>query len=158
METLKVSPNVEFEVIYADGEKMRVQEGILFGLDDEGGMILHNGTDEPAVWLAAAEILLEALFESGCLKVMAKGMLNHIPGPYAAASAFAGAVRLLSGSDGPAIFRLGQMDFQQCAADMLEDVAKKNEKATSYAYAFAKAAALVRDMKIPSSIEEDPIA
>ena len=153
---LKVSPNVEFEVIYADGEKTRVHEGILFGLDDEGGMILHNGTDEPAVWLAAAEILLEALFESGCLKVLAKGMLNHIPGPYAAASAFAAVVRLLSGSDGPAIFRLGQMDFQQCAADMLEDAAKQADGLV--ATTLLHASALVRDMKIPSSIEEDPIA
>ena len=156
METLKVSPNVEFEVIYADGEKMRVQEGILFGLDDEGGMIFHNGTDEPAVWLAAAEILLEALFESGCLKVLAKGMLNHIPGPYATASAFAGSVRLLSGSDGPAIFRLGQMDFQQCAADMLEDAAKQADGLV--ATTLLHASALVRDMKIPESVKEDPIA
>ena len=156
METLKVSPNVEFEVIYADGEKTRVQEGILFGLDDEGDMILHNGTDEPAVWLAAAEILLEALWESGCLKVLAKGMLNHIPGPYAAASAFAGVVRLLSGSDGPAIFRLGQMDFQQCAADMLEDAAKQADGLV--ATTLLHASALVRDMKIPGSVKEDPIA
>lgn len=156
MEILKESPNVEFEVIYADGEKMRVQEGILFGLDDEGGMILHNGTDEPAVWLAAAEILLEALWESGCLNVLAKGMLNHIPGPCAAASAFAGAVRLLSGSDGPAIFRLGQMDFQQCAADMLEDTAKQADGLV--ATTLLHASALVRDMKIPESVKEDPIA
>lgn len=155
METLKVSPNVEFEVIYADGEKARVHEGILFGLDDEGGMILHNGTDAPAVWLAAAEILLEALFESGCLKVLAKGMLNHIPGPYAAASAFAGAVRLLSGSDGPAIFRLGQMDFQQCAADMLEDASRQADGLV--ATTLLHASALVRDMKIPCSVKEDPI-
>lgn len=156
METLKVSPNVEFEVIYADGEKLRVQEGILFGLDDEGGMILHNGTDEPAVWLAAAEILLEALWESNALKVLAKGMLNHVPGPCVAASVFAAAVLSLSGSDGPAIFRLGQMDFQQCAADMLEDAAKQADGLV--ATTLLHASALVRDMKIPESVKEDPIA
>lgn len=147
METIKVSPNVEFEVIYDDGEKCRVHEGVLFGVNEKGGMILHNGTDEPAVWLAAAEILLEALWESNALKLLAKGMLNHVPGPCAAASVFAAAVRSATGHDEPAIFRLGQMDFQQSAADMLEDAAKQADGLVSTA--LLHASALVRDMKIP---------
>lgn len=148
METIKVSPNVEFEVIYDDGEKCRVHEGVLFGVNEKGGMILHNGTDEPVVWLAAAEIILEALWESNALKVLAEGMLNHVPGPCAAASVFAAAVRSVTGHDKPAIFRLGQMDFQQSAADMLEDVSKEIADSVVSA-AFLQAAALVRDMEIP---------
>ncbi len=46
-----------------------------------------------------------------------------------------------------ATFRLGQMDFQQSAADMLEDAAKQADGLV--ATTLLHASALVRDMKIP---------
>ena len=46
-----------------------------------------------------------------------------------------------------ATFRLGQMDFQQSAADMLEDAAKQADGLV--ASTLLHASALVRDMKIP---------
>lgn len=59
------------------------------------------------------------------------------------------AVRSRSTSARPqATFRLGQMDFQQSAADMLEDVSKQTEDGL-VASAFLQAAALVRGMEIP---------
>ena len=61
METIKVSPNVEFDVIYADGERKRVPEGVLFGVEKDNSMALHNGTDCSAVWFAAANAMLVAL-------------------------------------------------------------------------------------------------
>lgn len=55
-----------------------------------------------------------------------------------------------------ATFRLGQMDFQQCAADMLEDAAKQAQGIV--ASTLLHASALVRDMEIPGAVKEDPIA
>ena len=53
-----------------------------------------------------------------------------------------------------AIFRLGQMDFQQCAADALEDASKTIENGL-VSLAFLQAAALVRDMKVPDGCIEE---
>lgn len=60
METIKTSKNVEFDVIYADGTRKRVPEGILFGVEDER-IIFHNGTDRPEVMVAVAEAAAEVI-------------------------------------------------------------------------------------------------
>ena len=60
MEAIKTSKNVEFDVIYADGSRHHVSEGVLFEV--EGTRInFHNGTDSLAVLIAAAEAAAEAL-------------------------------------------------------------------------------------------------
>lgn len=43
MEPIKTSKNVEFDVIYADGTRSHVREGILFEADGSS-MVFHNGT------------------------------------------------------------------------------------------------------------------
>lgn len=53
-----------------------------------------------------------------------------------------------------AIFRLGQMDMQESAADMLEDLSKEIADSIVSA-AFLQAAALVRDMKVPEGCIEE---
>ena len=65
METIKTSSNVEFDVIYADGTRKRVPEGILYEAEASGDMIFHNGTDRPGVLLAAAETALVSLHGLG---------------------------------------------------------------------------------------------
>lgn len=60
METIKISNNVEFDVIYADGSRARVKEGVLFGVEDES-IIFHNGTSRPEVVIAAAETACEVI-------------------------------------------------------------------------------------------------
>ena len=60
MEEIKTSTNVEFDVIYADGTRKRVTEGILFGVEDER-IIFHNGTDRPAVVIAVVEAAAEVI-------------------------------------------------------------------------------------------------
>lgn len=60
LKTIKTSSNVEFDVIYADGTRERVPEGILFEAKGEK-MILHNGTDRPEVLIAVAEAAAEAV-------------------------------------------------------------------------------------------------
>ena len=60
MEEIKTSKNVEFDVIYADGTRRRVTEGILFGVENER-IIFHNGTDRPAVVIAVVEAAAEVI-------------------------------------------------------------------------------------------------
>lgn len=50
-----------------------------------------------------------------------------------------------------AIFRLGQMDMQASVCDMLEATGKQYEDATSYSYAFLKAAGMVRAMEVSNA-------
>lgn len=60
MEEIKTSTNVEFDVIYADGTRRRVTEGILFGVENER-IIFHNGTDRPEVVIAVVEAAAEVI-------------------------------------------------------------------------------------------------
>lgn len=60
MGVIKTSPNVEFDVIYADGTRRHVAEGVLFEVEKER-IIFHNGTDRPEVILATAECAAEVV-------------------------------------------------------------------------------------------------
>ncbi|MBR2311116.1 MAG: hypothetical protein IKA47_11405 [Oscillospiraceae bacterium] len=68
MDPIKISANTEFEVIYDDGTRRRVQEGVLFEVDDEK-MIFHNGTNRASVLFAAAESALGLIDEIGLTKL-----------------------------------------------------------------------------------------
>lgn len=60
MDTIKTSNNVEFDVIYADGTRRHVSEGILFEVENEK-IVFHNGTDRPEVVVATAEAAAEVI-------------------------------------------------------------------------------------------------
>lgn len=60
METIKTSENVEFDVIYADGTRRHVSEGVLFEIKDIK-LVFHNGTDRPAALIGAAEAAAEVV-------------------------------------------------------------------------------------------------
>ena len=141
METIKVSPNVEFEVIYADGERKRVPEGVLFGVEEDNSMVLHNGTDCSAVWFAAAAAMLVALNTCDALRKFVLLSMTET-------ESFHALKKLAEEVHRRIWLRLGQMDMQQSAADMLEDVSKQTEDGLA-ASAFLQAAALVRGMEIP---------
>lgn len=147
METIKVSPNVEFEVIYADGERKRVPEGVLYGVEKDGSITLHNGTDCAAVWFAVAGGTLVALNACNALPAFVLNRLTDTQSFHALKKLAEEVLRRIWLKT-PATFRLGQMDFQQSAADMLEDVSKQTEDGLA-ASAFLQAAALVRGMGIP---------
>lgn len=146
MEKIKVSP-LEFEVIYADGERKRVQEGVLLGVEEDGSITLHNGTDCSAVWFAAADGMLVALHACNALPAFARNRMQD-PVSLEALKALAAEVNLRLGKSDEATFRLGRMDQRESAADMLEDVSKEIADSIVSA-AFLQAAALVRDMEIP---------
>lgn len=147
METIKKSPNVEFEVIYADGERRRVQEGVLLEVEEDGSITMRNGTDCAAVWFAAADGMLVAIDACNALPVFVRNRMQD-PVSFQALKALAEEVNRRLGKSDAATFRLGQMDQRESAADMLEDLSKEIADSIVSA-AFLQAAALVRDMKIP---------
>ena len=146
METIKESPNVEFEVIYADGERKRVPEGVLLGVEEDGSITMHNGTDCAAVWFAAADGMLVAIHACNALPAFVRNRMQD-PVSFQALKALAEEVNRRLGKSDAATFRLGQMDFQQCAADALEAASKSIENVL-VSLAFLQAAAMVRDMNI----------
>ena len=153
METIKESPNVEFEVIYADGERRRVQEGVLLGVEEDGSITLHNGTDCAAVWFAAADGMLVAINACSALPAFTRTRMQD-PVSLEALKTLAVEVNRRLGKSDEATFRLGQMDQRESAADMLETISKATSDEIVSA-AFLQAAALVRDMKVPEGrIEE----
>lgn len=147
METIKESPNVEFEVIYADGERKRVPEGVLLGVEEDGSITLHNGTDCAAVWFAAADGMLVALNACNALRAFARNRMQD-PVSLEALKTLAEEVNRRLGKSDAATFRLGQMDMKFSAADMLESVSK-GTSGESVSAVLLQAAALVRDMKVP---------
>lgn len=149
MEAIKVSPNVEFEVIYADGQRKRVPDGVLFGVEEDNSITLHNGTDCSAVWFAAAAAMLIALDACDALPEFVLVSLTETES-FHALKKLAEEVHRRIWLRNPATFRLGQMDMQQSAADMLEDTSKQAEDGL-VASAFLQAAALVRGIEISGS-------
>jgi len=81
MQEIKVSDNVEFDVIYADGTRKRVPEGVLFGVEDER-IIFHNGTARPEVIVAVAEAACEVIgnmhFPEPMLREIAMNMFKNL--------------------------------------------------------------------------------
>lgn len=64
MKPIKLSNSVEFEVIYADGTRRRVTEGVLFEARGQH-MIFHKGTSRKLVMLATVAALDEVLRKMG---------------------------------------------------------------------------------------------
>mgnify|MGYP007037148628 CR=1 FL=1 len=153
METIKENPNVEFEVIYADGERKRVPEGVLLGVEEDGSITLHNATDCAAVWFAAADGMLVALNACNALPAFVRNRLQD-PISFDMLKTLAAEVNCRLGKSEKSSFRLGQLDFQQCAADALEDASKSIENGL-VSLAFLQAAALIRDMEIPEGCIEE---
>ena len=60
MDLIKSSENVVFDVIYADGTKHRVEEGVLIEVQDTA-TTFHNGTNRLVVLFAAIEALFEVV-------------------------------------------------------------------------------------------------
>ena len=64
MKPIKLTENLEFDLIYADGIRKRVKEGILFEVVGEK-MFLHNGSDRKEVLFAVIECVVETAREMG---------------------------------------------------------------------------------------------
>lgn len=122
MEKDKISENVEFDVIYADGTRRRVQEGILYEVEDDS-IIFHNGTSRGAVLFATAEAALALIDNIGLTKLFGR-YIRRDPEDETT-------LRIIHRlADAPedippmvkqSLFRLGQMDLQASVAAMLRD-------------------------------------
>lgn len=148
MEEIKVSPNVEFEVIYADGERKRVQEGLLFGVEEDGSMILHNGTDDAVVWFAAANAMLVALNTCDAMPKFVLTSLTETQS-FHALKKLAEEIHRRIWLKTPATFRLGQMDVLASIRDMLMDAA--NETADESRYGLIVASNMIATMEVPNA-------
>lgn len=122
MEKDKISENVEFDVIYADGTRRRVKEGILYEVEDDS-MIFHNGTSRGAVLFATAEAALALIDNIGLTKLFGRYIRSDPEDETT--------LRIIHRlADAPedippmvkqSLFRLGQMDLQASVAAMLRD-------------------------------------
>jgi len=64
METVKITKNLEFEVVYSNGVRRDVQEGVLFEFNGDR-ITAHVGTDRKACLFAVAEALTELIHGMG---------------------------------------------------------------------------------------------
>lgn len=60
MEVIKPANNAEFDVIYDDGTRKRVHEGVLIEVEDNA-VTFHNGTNRVSVLFASVEALFEVI-------------------------------------------------------------------------------------------------
>lgn len=84
MEAVKKSKNVEFDVLYDDGTRRHVTEGVLFEVKNER-IIFHNGTGRPEVIFAAAEAAAEVIGNMNLpvdlLEMVIDNILQKFEGP-----------------------------------------------------------------------------
>ena len=150
MDIIKASPaGVEFDVLYDDGTKHHVCEGILFEVTGEE-VIFHNGTNRLSVLFAASEASMETIGLLGLAKVFAHHLYEG------AESCFALPVINqivetfgFSSEQNKATFRLGQMDMKQSIVDMLRDVS--DVRASNLRPGLSLAASMVESMEVPDA-------
>ena len=126
MEVIKITENLQFEAIYAEGDRRHFSEGVAWEVDPENNLIFHLGTSRLEVITAVAEDVLKFLKYIGPgLKVLAVGMCLTEDASAALQELVTHALKLSDPerSVKQSIFRLGQMDMRESVADMLEDLA-----------------------------------
>ena len=131
MNKIKTCKNLEFEVLYDDGTRKRVKEGVLHEVENEE-IIFHNGTDRPEVWIAAAEDMLKALAEvPGAIESLMVGMAADDKCTKAV-TRMRGMLRAVhelekeESAEKRSIFRLGQMDMLESVITLLEKRKQKS--------------------------------
>ena len=126
---IKASKNPEFDVIYDDGTRKRVKEGVLHEVENEE-IIFHNATNRPEVWIAAAEDMLKALnMVPGGIESLMTGMASDDGCEKALTRMrrMLKSIRELEKEDSAekqAIFRLGQMDMKESILVLQQDKPK----------------------------------
>lgn len=124
MEANKISENVEFDVIYADGTRRRVHEGVLFEVEDDQ-MIFHNGTSRAQVWFASAESALSLIESVGLLRIFSEYIRSDPEDrdTLRIVTKLSGTRQSITSAEQQAVFRLGQMDMRESIVSMLTDAA-----------------------------------
>lgn len=139
MEIIKTSSNVEFNVIYADGTRRHVREGVLHEVEGNE-IIFHNGTNQPEVWIASAEDMLKFLQTIGAglaLLSIKMHLTDESREVLRELVWFADDLLNNSSADKQGIFRLGQMDMKQSVVALLQDIAVESMGVTRTTLEFA---------------------
>lgn len=156
METVKKCKKVEFDVIYDDGTRRRVKEGVLYEAEASGDMIFHNGTSHLEVLTAAAETALVSLHSIGPgLEVLALGMAisDESRAALACLAKFANDLLNIDSAEKQACFRLGQKDMQASAVDALFAAADATRIDGVHA-ALKAAAEMIRNLEVEDHDEK----
>lgn len=112
MEVIKATPNLEFDVIYADGTRKRVREGILWEVDNDA-ITFHMGTSRLSVLFTIVEDALRFVDFIHMIPLLSDYLMQSpVAEPFEKLLGMARAQQ-------QAIFRLGQMDMRESIADML---------------------------------------
>lgn len=151
MDVIKTTSNMEFDVIYADGARRHVTEGILHEVDGNE-IIFHNGTADPAVIIASAEDILKTLKRMGgglALLSIKMHLTSESREVLRELAWFADDLLNNSSADKQGIFRLGQMDMRESIADMLRDFALQRSSTVIRA-TLLEASRMAREMEVPS--------
>ena len=124
MEKDKISENVEFDVLYADGTSRRVMEGILFEVENDT-MIFHNGTSRGTVLFATAESALHLIDSIGLTKLFWHYLRSDPDDEeiLRIINRLADVREISATSMNQSLFRLGQMDMQASVVAALRDQA-----------------------------------
>lgn len=146
MEIHKQSNNVEFDVCYDDGTKCHVEEGVLISVED-GMTTFHLGTSRLSVLFAAVEDLLKFIDFLG--KAKALDFCLQQPPVCKAYQKLLG----IASEQKQAIYRLGQMDMREAAAQMLLDLSDGTQGVVCST--LIDAAQRVRDLKLCDAIKEN---
>ena len=64
MDAIKTTNNLEFDVIYGDGTRKHVEEGVMIEAQGKN-LILHWGSNRRVLLYASIEVLLETIEELG---------------------------------------------------------------------------------------------
>lgn len=60
-EPIKITDNLEFDVIYSDGTRRHVKEGFLFEACEDNTTAFHIGTERPEVFMAFFRATIEMM-------------------------------------------------------------------------------------------------
>lgn len=149
MEVIKLTSNMEFDVIYADGTRRHVREGVLHEADGNE-IIFHNGTSDPAVIIASAEDILKHLKHMGAGLALLSIKMHLSPESTEVLRElawFADDLLNNSSADKQGIFRLGQMDMKESIVNMLRNAG--DVRSLELRAGLSLAAALVESMEVP---------
>lgn len=145
MEIIKKDTNTEFDVIYSDGERLHVSEGVLWSVEDNV-ITFHNGTSRLNVLFAAIE---DAINVVDCI-----GFIEPLTDYLFSPPDSVGCKKMLTAVSGDktAAFRLGQMDMQQAAADMLVDLAESTKGISRST--LLDAAQMIRNLSVCEAVKD----
>lgn len=156
MAVFKKCKNVEFDVIYDDGTRRRVKEGVLYEAEASGDITFHNGTNRLEVLTAAADpalVLLHAIGPGLEVLALCMSITDESRDALICLAKFANDVLNIDSAEKQACFRLGQKDMQASAVDALLAAADAS-RIDGVHTALKAAAEMIRNLEVEGHDEK----